>query len=124
MARDDLPVRQLGMERTDDCGSVSVPVGDRSVLQGDQADPPTGRLPGHNANAVRWQVWTALLTYLLLRFLCLDQSGVIAFCFFTLIRSAMWMKLELRGFLESYGTAGGSFRFLGAPEQAYLPGIL
>ncbi len=24
--------------------------------------------PGYNENAVRWQIWTALLTYLLLRF--------------------------------------------------------
>ena len=31
---------------------------------------------GHNANAVRWQVWTALLVYLLLRFwACLSQWG-------------------------------------------------
>jgi len=28
-----------------------------------------GRFPGHNANAVRWQVWMALLVYLLLRYL-------------------------------------------------------
>ena len=33
-------------------------------------------------------------------------------------------ELDLRSFLESYGTAGGSFRFLGTPEQASLPGIL
>jgi hypothetical protein len=79
---------------------------------------------GHNANAVRWQVWTALLTYLLLRFCAwISHWGHSFRRLFTLVRSAMWMKLDLRGFLESYGTAGGSFRFLGTPEQAYLPGI-
>jgi hypothetical protein len=77
---------------------------------------------GHNANAVRWQVWTALLTYVLLRFCAwLSQWGHSFTRLFTLLRSALWLKLDLRGFLESYGTAGGSFRFLGTPEQAYFP---
>jgi Transposase DDE domain/Domain of unknown function (DUF4372) len=79
---------------------------------------------GHNANAVRWQVWTALLTYVLLRFCAwISRWGHSFTRLFTLLRSALWLKLDLRGFLESYGTAGGSFRFLGRPEQAYLPGI-
>jgi hypothetical protein len=80
---------------------------------------------GHNAKAVRWQIWTALLTYLLLRFCAwISHWGHSFTRLFTLLRSALWLKLDLRSFLESYGTAGGSFRFLGAPEQAYLPGIL
>lgn len=79
---------------------------------------------GHNANAVRWQVWTALLTYVLLRFCAWICNWSHSFTrLFTLVRSALWLRLELRSFLESYGTAGGSFRFLGTPEQAYLPGI-
>jgi hypothetical protein len=79
---------------------------------------------GHNANAVRWQVWTALLTYVLLRFCAwISKWGHSFTRLFTLVRSALWLKLDLRSFLESYGTAGGSFRFLGTPDQAYLPGI-
>ncbi len=79
---------------------------------------------GHNANAVRWQIWTALLTYLLLRFCAwISKWGHSFTRLFTLLRSALWLKLDLRGFLESYGTAGGSFRFLGNPQQAYLPGL-
>jgi len=79
---------------------------------------------GHNANAVRWQVWTALLTYVLLRFCAwLSRWGHSFTRLFTLVRSALWLKLDLRGLLESYGTASGHFRFLGTPEQAYLPGI-
>jgi hypothetical protein len=79
---------------------------------------------GHNANAVRWQVWTALLVYLLLRFCAfLSQWGHSFTRLFTLIRSALWRKLELRSVLETYGTAGGAGRFLGTPEQAYLPGL-
>ena len=79
---------------------------------------------GHNANAVRWQVWTALLAYVLLRFCAWMSGWSHSFTrLFTLLRSALWLKLDLRNFLESYGTAGGHFRFLGTPEQAYLPGI-
>jgi hypothetical protein len=79
---------------------------------------------GHNATAVRWQVWTALLTYVLLRFCAwIGKWGHSFTRLFALVRSALWLKLDLRSFLESYGTAGGSFRFLGTPEQAYLPGI-
>lgn len=79
---------------------------------------------GHNANAVRWQVWTALLVYLLLRFCAfLGQWGHSFTRLFTLIRSALWQKLELQSILEVYGTAGGGGRFLGRPDQAYLPGF-
>jgi len=79
---------------------------------------------GHNANAVRWQVWTALLTYLLLRFCAFLSRWPHSFTrLFTLLRSALWQKLDLRGLLEAYGTAGGQCRFLGTPQQAYLPGL-
>jgi hypothetical protein len=79
---------------------------------------------GHNANAVRWQVWTALLVYLLLRFCAFLSQWAHSFTrLFTLIRSALWQRLELSSVLETYGTAGGGGRFLGRPEQAYLPGL-
>jgi len=80
---------------------------------------------GHNAHAVRWQVWTALLVYLLLRFCAfLSQWGHSFTRLFTLLRSALWQRLELRSLLQGYGTAGGGGRFLGTPEQAYLPGLI
>jgi len=79
---------------------------------------------GHNANAVRWQVWTALLVYLLLRCCAfLSQWGHSFTRLFTLLRSALWQKLALRELLDRYGTAGGGGRFLGTPQQAYLPGL-
>ena len=79
---------------------------------------------GHNANAVRWQVWTALLVYLLLRFwACLSQWGHSFTRLFALVRSAVWQKLVWSSLLECYGTAGGGGRFLGTPQQAYLPGL-
>ena len=79
---------------------------------------------GHNANAVRWQVWTALLVYLLLRFwACLSHWGHSFTRLFALVRSALWQKLAWTSLLECYGTAGGGGRFLGTPQQAYLAGF-
>jgi len=77
---------------------------------------------GHNANAVRWQVWLALLTYVLLRYLsCLSCWAHSFTRLFTVLRAAQWEKLELLKLLKSYGTAGGHFRCLARPEQAYFP---
>jgi hypothetical protein len=79
---------------------------------------------GHSANAVRWQVWTALLAYVLLRFCAWLGGWAHSFTrLFALIRSALWQKLDLRSLLESYGTAKGGGRFLGQPQQAYLAGF-
>ena len=79
---------------------------------------------GHNAHAVRWQIWTALLVYLLLRFCAFLSQWSHSFTrLFTLLRAALWQRLDLRSLLDRYGTAGGGGRFLGAPEQAYLPGL-
>jgi len=79
---------------------------------------------GHNANAVRWQVWTALLAYVLLRFCAWLGRWSHSFTrLFALIRSALWQKLDLRSLLESCGTAAGGGRFLGQPQQAYLAGF-
>lgn len=79
---------------------------------------------GHNACAVRWQVWTALLVYLLLRFCAFLSQWSHSFTrLFTLLRAALWQRLDLRSLLDRYGTAGSGGRFLGTPEQAYLPGL-
>jgi hypothetical protein len=79
---------------------------------------------GTSANAVRWQIWTALLVYLLLRYLSFLSDWSHSFArLFTLIRTALWKKWDLLALLERYGTAGGHFRYLARPEQAYLPGM-
>jgi hypothetical protein len=80
---------------------------------------------GHNANAVRWQVWTALLVYLLLRYLSYVANWGHSFTrLFTILRAVLWAKLDLRGLLDCYGTAKGKFRNLARPDQAYFPGFL
>lgn len=79
---------------------------------------------GNSANAVRWQVWTALLVYVLLRYLAFLSSWGHSFTrLFGVVRATLWRKIDLLELLRGYGTAGGHFRFLGRPEQAYLPGI-
>jgi hypothetical protein len=79
---------------------------------------------GNSANAVQWQVWTALLVYVLLRYQAfLSRWGSSFVRLWTSVRSGLWLKLDLVALLKSYGTAGGDFRLLGQPEAAYLPGL-
>jgi hypothetical protein len=54
---------------------------------------------GNSANAIRWQVWTALLLYVLMRFLCVISRWNHSFTrLFTLLRAALWRKIDLVGF--------------------------
>lgn len=79
---------------------------------------------GTSANAVKWQVWTALLVYLLLRYLAFLSQWNHSFSrLFTLLRVSLWKKWDLLGLLKRYGTADGHFRYLATPEQAYLAGF-
>ena len=79
---------------------------------------------GNSANAVRWQLWTALLVYVLLRYQAwLSQWSSSFLRLWACVRAGLWLKLDLVTLLKSYGTAGGHFRLLAQPEQAYLPGF-
>jgi hypothetical protein len=79
---------------------------------------------GTSANAVRWQIWTALLAYLLLRYVSFLSQWSHSFSrLFTLIRASLWKKWDLLSLLNIHGTADGHFRYLARPEQAYLPGM-
>ena len=80
---------------------------------------------GQSANAVRWQIWMALLLYVLLRFAAWVNQWPHNFTrLFTLLRSALWQRWDLADLLRLYGTAQGSFRCLGQPEQAFWPHLL
>ena len=79
---------------------------------------------GHSKNAIRWQVWTALLVYVLLRFLAHQSHWPHSFTrLFGLIRSCLWTRRHLLSTLQFYGTARGDFRLLQAPQQTYLLGF-
>ena len=81
---------------------------------------------GHNQNAVRWQVWTALLLYVLLRFVAWVHRWAGSFSrLFTLLRATLWMPQHLAALLGRYGTADPKRRRMCAhPESAFLPGML
>jgi hypothetical protein len=77
---------------------------------------------GNSAHAVHWQVWTALLVYVLLRYLAHVSSWNHSFTrLWAYLRSALWCKLDLLDLIKSCGTADGHFRLLGRPEQTYMP---
>ena len=83
-----------------------------------------GDFLGHSRKAIEWQVWTALLMYVLLRFLhaCCDWGHSFT-RLFTCLRAVLWQRRHLLDYLRSYGTAGGTFRMQWAPQQAFLPGF-
>lgn len=83
-----------------------------------------GSFLGHSANAVRWQVYTALLVYVLLRFMAhLSGWGHSFTRLFAVTRSALWERIDLLALLKSYGTASGRFKVIGALNTAWLPGF-
>jgi hypothetical protein len=79
---------------------------------------------GYSRKAIEWQIWTALLMYLLLRYLhfCCDWNHSFT-RLFTCLRAVLWQRRRLMDYLNSYGTAHGSFRRLWAQQQALLPGF-
>jgi hypothetical protein len=79
---------------------------------------------GQNRNAVLWQVWTALILYVLLRFLAFANSWQHGFKrFFCLLRSSVWDGVLVSSLASLCGTARGSPAMRAAPEQLYLPGF-
>ena len=79
---------------------------------------------GRSANAVTWQVWMALLVYVLLRFIAWRSKWAHSFSrLFTLLRAAMWQRGDLAKLLDRYGTADGHFALLQRTFQSYLPGF-
>jgi len=79
---------------------------------------------GQSANAVRWQVWTALLVQMLLRFQAWQSRWAHNFTrLVTYLRAALWLERDLYSLLKRCGTADGHFGWLGSPEQAWLPGF-
>jgi hypothetical protein len=73
---------------------------------------------------VRWQVYTAWLVYVLLRFMAhLSGWGHSFTRLFAVTRSALWERIDLLALLKSYGTASGRFRVIGALNEAWLPGF-
>ena len=83
-----------------------------------------GDFLGHNRNAIEWQLWTALLAYLLMRYCHVLSQWTHTFTrLFTALRAVLWQHRDLLTYLKSYGTAADPVPIHWAPKQAYLPGI-
>ncbi len=79
---------------------------------------------GNSANAVKWQVWTALLVHLLLRFLAWRERWAHSFTrLFTYVRAALWLRRDLAELLRRCGTAPGAGGALAASRQREFPGF-
>lgn len=79
---------------------------------------------GHSQNAILWQVWMALLAYVLIRFVgYLGQWKGTFKRLFTLLRGVMFSRLDMFSVMNACGTARGSPRLIASPQQAYLPGF-
>lgn len=79
---------------------------------------------GYSANAIRWQIWMALLVHLLMRFLAWKSQWASHFGrVFTLLRAAAWRRLDLIRLLQAYGTAEGRDSMKTSLQQPYLRGF-
>lgn len=79
---------------------------------------------GTNEKAVKWQVWTGLLTHLLLRFLRHISRWQRSFSRCVgIVRSALWVKADLGELLTCYGTANAPHRPVISAKEPFLPGF-
>jgi len=83
-----------------------------------------GDFLGNSENAVKWQIWTALLLYVLLRFQAYLSSWECAFTrLWAVCRSMTWNRIDLLTLLRGYGTAPDQPRLRAEACLAYLPGL-
>ena len=79
---------------------------------------------GFSRNAIEWQIWSALLTYLLMRIMAFLSDWKRDFKhFFTLMKGALWAKRTVRVIVSRYGTAGESPPEVRSELTPDLPGI-
>ena len=75
---------------------------------------------GNSENAVRWQIWSAMLSYILLRFIKEQSKWTGSFSrLCTCVRAALWTRRELYSLLESFLLVRTKPR----AQQIYLPGF-
>jgi len=79
---------------------------------------------GHSRNAILWQVWTAMLAYILIRYISYLGRWKGTFKrLFTLLRGVLFSRLGMFSVMDCCGTARGSPRMIAQPDQAFLPGF-
>lgn len=84
-----------------------------------------GSFVGTTLNAIRWQIWTALLVYVLVRFQAWLSSWGHSFArIFCIVRSVLLERIHLLRLLESCGTASGPETSRCVPETQRLLKIM
>lgn len=79
---------------------------------------------GENETAVKWQIWTALIVHLILRFMQHISRWKSSYSRLVgIVRAAMWMKIDLLQTLISYGTAPPSNTIKPNVVYLVLPGF-
>lgn len=79
---------------------------------------------GYSKKAIQWQVWAALLVWLLSRYAAFASGWSHSFSrLMALMRSYAWELFDLNELLQFHGTAGGLPRMVALPGQAYFPGF-
>ena len=79
---------------------------------------------GTNANAVKWQIWAALIVHLILRYLAFLSRWRGSYSRFVgIVRTAIWMKTDLGLLLRFYGIAPPDSKARNTVEAPYLPGF-
>ena len=79
---------------------------------------------GTNENAVRWQIWAALIVHLILRYQSFLSKWRGSYSRFVgIIRTAIWLKKDLDKLLQFYGTAPPVVSTARARNIPYLPGF-
>ena len=74
---------------------------------------------GYSKQAIRWQIWSALLLHLLLCFQAWCSQWSHSFTrLITMIRAVLWDRFKLSEMLAFYGTASGRWRMRATPESA------
>ena len=79
---------------------------------------------GENENAVKWQIWAALLTHLILRYIKFKSRAVCSYSrFVAFIRAVTWLKKDLLDVLYSYGIAPPPENWRAKENTPYFPGL-
>jgi len=80
---------------------------------------------GNSANAVRWQVWTRAVALRLDALSVRDErlESTLSPGSSPVASGALGEKFNLWDLLRFSGTAGGHFRYLATPQNAYFPGF-
>ena len=79
---------------------------------------------GENENAVEWQIWAALLTHLLIRYLKFKAKAVCSYSrFAAIVKNIVWLKKDVMDILCSYGIAPPPVSDEEPLGMPYLPGF-